>query len=468
MSSLRAQFRWTAMALATAQLTAVGFGIVTWWSVLGATGREQVLADSRASADALRESAREAYVHQAHTFIEGGTGHLDHLGEIEEDLDARTTEVTKLVLPPTGLAAVADIQTAIAASRTHFTETVVPLAHTGALHREAASVEHEQAERLAGVVATSIGRLTAVIDEEQRAQRRRIEAATRRAWQVTALATAIGLVVAILVARWLELRVIDPLGRLRVAADGFAAGREDVTLDESGNEEVAAVARAFNRMTAAIRSAQEARVRAERLAALGELSAAVAHELMNPLTVLLGHPAMRADALAPVRAEAEHARRVVQGLLGFARPGEEVPESVSLVAAARAAAARVTPEADVRDVAIRVVATEEVAATLPPGAVRHVLDNLIRNAVQASHPGGHVEVRVGPGAVEVLDRGAGIPATVRERLYEPFTTGRPEGTGLGLAVCQRVARGTGGRIEHEARAGGGTVARWQPVAPGKE
>jgi len=239
-------------------------------------------------------------------------------------------------------------------------------------------------------------------------------------------------------------------------------------LDESGNEEVAAVARAFNRMTAAIRSAQEARVRAERLAALGELSAAVAHELMNPLTVLLGHPAMRADALAPVRAEAEHARRVVQGLLGFARPGEEVPESVSLVAAARAAAARVTPEADVRDVAIRVVATEEVAATLPPGAVRHVLDNLIRNAVQASHPGGHVEVRVGPGAVEVLDRGAGIPATVRERLYEPFTTGRPEGTGLGLAVCQRVARGTGGRIEHEARAGGGTVARWQPVAPGKE
>jgi two-component system, sporulation sensor kinase E len=50
---------------------------------------------------------------------------------------------------------------------------------------------------------------------------------------------------------------------------------------------------------------------------------------------------------------------------------------------------------------------------------------------------------------------------VRERLYEPFATGRPTGTGLGLAVCQRIVRGSGGTLEHVDRDGGGTVARWR-------
>jgi signal transduction histidine kinase len=468
MGSLRAQFRWTAMGLAATQLVAVGFGILTWQRVLQATEREQVLADSRAAVDTLRETARETYVHQAHTFIEGGPGHLDHLHEIEGALDADLSQVSQLALPHGGPAAVNAIHVAISKARTHFAETVVPLAQTGTLDRETATVEHGRAERLAGDVATSISRLIAVIDGEQLAQRRRIEAATRRAWQVTALATALGLLVALLVARWLEVRLINPLARLRAAADGFGAGRDDITLDESGNEDVVAVSRAFNRMTGAIRSAQGDRVRAERLAALGELSAAVAHELMNPLTVLLGHPAMRGDQLAPVRTEAEHARRVVQGLLGFARPGEEAPESIALLAAARLAAVRVTPEADVRDVEIRVVESASLTVVLPPGAVRHVLDNLLRNAVQASPPGGTVEVRVGLTSIEVLDRGPGIPNHVRARLYEPFATGRPEGTGLGLAVCQRVARGTGGSIEHEPRPGGGTIARWFPIASGQE
>jgi len=68
-------------------------------------------------------------------------------------------------------------------------------------------------------------------------------------------------------------------------------------------------------------------------------------------------------------------------------------------------------------------------------------------------------VRPGP-VVEVRDRGTGIPEGVRSRLYEPFVTGRSDGTGLGLAVCQRIARAHGGHIEHRERAEGGTVAVW--------
>ena len=65
-------------------------------------------------------------------------------------------------------------------------------------------------------------------------------------------------------------------------------------------------------------------------------------------------------------------------------------------------------------------------------------------------------------AVSVLDRGPGLPATIRPRLYEPFSPGRADGTGLGLAVCQRIARAQGGSIIHEDRPEGGTIATWRP------
>ena len=62
--------------------------------------------------------------------------------------------------------------------------------------------------------------------------------------------------------------------------------------------------------------------------------------------------------------------------------------------------------------------------------------------------------------VRVHDRGPGLPEVVRRRLYEPFVTGRPDGTGLGLAVCQRVVRSLGGTLRHDDRPGGGATATW--------
>lgn len=463
MATLRTRYRWTVVALAVLQLAAVAVGISTWQRALDATAREQALADARGQVDALREAARESYVHEAHTFIEGGTAHLEHLHEVDEGLDERLRSVARLPLPPEGTRALASVDVAVAAARRHFAAEVVPLAVAGALDRGAAGRAHARAEALAGEVTTRIDTLAAAIDAEQAGERRRIADATRRAWQITAASTFGGLVLALFVARWLEGRVIDPLDHLRGAAERFGAGEADTKVAEHGDDEVAALGRAFNRMTAAVRDAQAARVRSERLAALGELAAAVAHELMNPLTVLLGHPAMKADALAPARAEAEHARRVVHGLLGFARPGEEAPVSVDLVSAAKEAAARAIGEADLREVSIGVTEAGPVGpVTLPPGAVRHVLDNLVRNAVQASLPGGRVEITVESHAITVADRGSGLPPSIRGRLYEPFQTTRADGTGLGLAVSQRIARGTGGVVEHEDRPGGGTIARWRP------
>ena len=198
--------------------------------------------------------------------------------------------------------------------------------------------------------------------------------------------------------------------------------------------------------------------------------------ILLPLSVLLADPAMQAPELAASRAEAEHARRVVRGLLGFARPGEEPVSDVDVHALAVASGDRYTPLAEQRDVTIRV----DLSVDLSPAgtgaglhiraaasAVRQVLDNLVHNAVLASEPGASVDivVRATPFAcVEVRDRGPGLPAAVKARLYEPFVTGRADGTGLGLAVCQRIVRANGGVLEHLPRDGGGLIARWTLAA----
>jgi signal transduction histidine kinase len=352
------------------------------------------------------------------------------------------------------------IDEAIASSNAWFAREVVPRAEAGAIDQAVAVELHAEAERRSEAIEAGIAAVASVLDRAQAHERATIAAATRRAWVAVGLLTFGGALVGVFVARRLARSIVGPVHALQESAAAFGAG-SPVPPAPEGSDELGELGRAFNRMVEQVRGAERRLVETERLAALGQMSGAIAHELMNPLAVILGDPAMKAPEVAASRAEAEHARRVVRGLLGFARPGEEPPGTVDLGEAAAAAAARLLPAADLRDVAITVEAAAGVTTVASPSAVRQVFDNLVRNAIDASGEGGVVEivVRAGP-IVEVRDRGAGIPQAVKARLYEPFVTGRPDGTGLGLAVCQRIARAHGGGLEHRDRADGGTVAVW--------
>lgn len=215
-----------------------------------------------------------------------------------------------------------------------------------------------------------------------------------------------------------------------------------------------------------LRVAQAELVRRERLVALGELSAVVAHEVRNPLAVIFNalvslrrQRPLGGETVALldiVQEEAERLKRVVGELLDFARPHELSLDNVvpsHLVASAVAAAT--TGEHDPGHVRIHV--EHDLPSLLcDEHMLRQALVNLVTNALQAEGRTAPVEVRVfakgDPTSFvcfRVSDDGAGISSEVAKRLFTPFFTTRARGTGLGLAIVKRVVEAHGGEIQWE-------------------
>ncbi|MBN1771865.1 MAG: HAMP domain-containing histidine kinase [Deltaproteobacteria bacterium] len=215
------------------------------------------------------------------------------------------------------------------------------------------------------------------------------------------------------------------------------------------------------------REALERRLERERrLAVLGEMSAVLAHEIRNPLTALKGHAQLLAEVLPGEGAERAKVDRVVRealrletltsDLLDFVRAGEVRRAETAPAELLRAAA----EEVDAGRFELR-LARAPARWPLDPARMRQALVNVLRNAAQASPAGTRATVeaeeRGGRLAIEVRDRGPGIPAGDEERIFEPFHTTRVQGTGLGLAVARRIVALHGGTIVARNGPDGGAV-----------
>lgn len=270
------------------------------------------------------------------------------------------------------------------------------------------------------------------------------------------------------------------------AASGEGAARQEAEVRTSeGRRTLGLTAHALRRDDGAVRGflilfvdltevrrqAAEERL-AEGLAQLGELAAGVAHELRNGLATLRGYLTLverrpedgtLADYLDEMRRESDHLVRVVEDFLTFARPESARVETVDLAALARRAAA---------DPALGESAVRVETAIAGPALIRgdaelleRALKNLLHNAVQAEREAREavaivcrVERRELELAILVEDRGHGLPPKVRERLFQPFVTSRPDGVGLGLSLAHRIVGLHGGSLRLEDRETGGTRA----------
>jgi signal transduction histidine kinase len=291
--------------------------------------------------------------------------------------------------------------------------------------------------------------------------------------------------------------IVRPVDRLRLATERLASGGLRTEVPVRGAAEVARLAATFNEMatqlradrtalqarleqleetTAELTSTQEQLIRSARLAAVGRLSAGVAHEIGNPLAAIRGlldllqagglDPEEEREFLRRIQRETERIHHTIRDLLDFSRteppPGRRIETTADLAEVVSDTVKLIDRQTRFRDIEVSL----GVDSTLPRvrgdhERLRQLLLNLLFNAADALGGKGSIEVRAtnGDGSVRLVvqDDGPGIDEAILEQVFDPFVTTKPagQGTGLGLAVCHTIVERLGGRIEAANRSGGG-------------
>lgn len=214
------------------------------------------------------------------------------------------------------------------------------------------------------------------------------------------------------------------------------------------------------------------RRRLDRLAALGEMAAVVAHEIRNPmagiaagieyLTKNIPEGSLQKEGVAMILGEIQRVNSILEDILSVARPFQLTlsPEAMPDIMESVLRRCQTSIEAKTIQVA------RHFAAPLPPvhadrERLEQALTNLVLNAIQAMSAGGKLNVTLGADNKElriaISDTGPGIPIEAQQRIYEPFFTTKAQGTGLGLAIARRVIEEHNGTIEVVSKLGKGTT-----------
>ena len=308
-----------------------------------------------------------------------------------------------------------------------------------------------------------------------------------------------GTLMILLIGRLLALNISRPILQLRKMAENVAEGDLQQTIELRRSDEVGALAKSFNVMTQQLRArTDEAKtlleesvqrnqqlaetntrlkdtqmqlVRSEKLAAIGQLTAGIVHDVKNPLAAIQGMTELlRNDAslssetrqdIAMIHSSAVNATKIVTDLLKFARQAPPELKTQDLRATLYAALylnRYIIQKASVK--VITKVSDRPILATYDAVQIEQVMINLIQNAVQAMPQGGYLKVFLmqenRTAKFGLIDSGVGIPPENLKRIFDPFFTTKGNGTGLGLSTSYGIIASHGGEIHAQSQLGKGT------------
>jgi signal transduction histidine kinase len=417
----------------------------------------------------LATAVREQSMQQAHWLIEREEEYLDQHALLLERLEQDIRTLRPLV-PEAEHHRLDQIAADSRALGEVFRDTIRPAAARG--DSKAVAEGHRSAREIAERAAGEADAIATLVERKMASEHDSAIRATRLG--LIAGAFFVLLVLSLSIAFTVRLRraVLKPLEHLASAARRFGSGAFHSRVGEVGEGEFRALSQAFDRMAEELEARERRLVESERMAAIGQLAAGIAHEINNPIGIIRGYlktmgPDSPAETLREelqiLDDEAASCQRIAEDLVAYARAPELRCSSVAMDHLLAETVRRFQETADGTGRRIALDAAPGVAYA-DVGRIRQVVLNLMVNAAQVSAPDGLIEVSgvsLGRGAYQILvsDRGPGIPPEDRSRIFEPFFSKRPGGSGLGLAVCQGIVRAHGGSIAAEDREGGGTTFR---------
>ncbi|HEY6839022.1 MAG TPA: Cache 3/Cache 2 fusion domain-containing protein, partial [Geobacteraceae bacterium] len=268
----------------------------------------------------------------------------------------------------------------------------------------------------------------------------------------------------------------DPINHMTEVIRKVKKGRLDEQMEVDTEDELGELANAFNRMTSMIRRNKEMEANLAqqgKMASLGVLSSGVAHEINNPLGVILGYASYlegKVDENDPnyrfiheIKRESKRCKKIVQDLLSYARTPKPAMEETDINMLLDQIVDFAANHTDMHHVTV----VKEFGPNLPTIQVdgdqmRQVAINLILNAGAAMQAGGRLVVGTslddeGYVCLTFRDNGAGIPPEDLEKIFEPFFTTKAKGTGLGLAITRQIVEMHQGKIGIESEMGKGTT-----------
>ena len=264
-----------------------------------------------------------------------------------------------------------------------------------------------------------------------------------------------------------------PLKSLVEGVRSLESGDFAYPLEQRGDDEVAEVTRAFDRMRQNLHKAQERLLESERMATIGTMAGSISHDLRHALTAVVANAEFlcgmdldadqREELYLEIRSGVDQMTELIESLLEFSRTHASLSLSyVNLEEIIRRAVSAVRCHPQWQRVDISIVSEARAEGWFDEKRLQRVFYNLLLNACEACGGNGQIEILIREEAqrleVRVRDSGGGIPEGIRDRLFQPFvSSGKQNGTGMGLAVVQKILQDHGGDIRIESTSSNGTV-----------